>query len=133
MNGNNDGEGQIIEEKIMDTQGDPQIRKYLKGKFLGKGGFAKCFEFTNMETQQIFAAKIIPKSTLKKTRHRQKLISEIKIHRSLNHKNVVKFEHVFEDADNVYILLELCTNQTLSELCKRRQRLTEFEAQYYIF
>lgn len=110
MNTNPDIEGQIIEEKYMDPQGDAQVRKYQRGKFLGKGGFAKCYEFTNMDSQQIFAAKIIPKSTLKKTRHRQKLISEIKIHRSLNHKNIVKFEHVFEDAENVYILLELCTN-----------------------
>ena len=38
-------------------------------------------------------------------------MSEIKIHRSLHQINVVQFEHVFEDQDNVYILLELCTNQ----------------------
>ena len=70
MASNQDGEGQIIEEKIMDSQGETQIKKYLKGKFLGKGGFAKCYEFTNMESQEITAAKIIPKATLKKTRHR---------------------------------------------------------------
>jgi polo-like kinase 1 len=27
----------------------------------------------------------------------------------------------------------MCTNQTLNDLCKRRKRLSEFEAQYYIF
>lgn len=113
--------------------GNPVIKKYTKGKFLGKGGFARCYEITNQESKQIFAAKIIPKASLKKARHRQKLLSEIKIHRSLNHKNIVKFEHVFEDSQNVYILLELCTNQTLNDLCKRRKRLSEFEAQYYIF
>ena len=43
------------------------------------------------------AAKIIPKNTLVKNRARQKLISEIKIHKSLHHNNVVRFEHVFED------------------------------------
>jgi len=56
------------------------------------------------------AAKIIPKASLNKSRARQKLISEIKIHKSLHHTNVVQFEHVFEDHENVYILLELCTN-----------------------
>jgi len=44
----------------------------------------------------------------------------------------VQFEHVFEDQDNVYILLELCTNQTLNELLKRRKRLIELEVQCYI-
>ena len=123
----------IIEEKIANIMGDPLIKKYAKGKFLGKGGFAKCYEFTSLENSKIMAAKIIPKGTLKKSRHRQKLLSEIKIHRGLSHAHIVKFEHVFEDNENVYILLEMCTNQTLNDLCKRRKRLTEFEAQYYLF
>ena len=123
----------IIEERIVNPIGGVVVKKYAKGKFLGKGGFAKCYEFTSLEKNRVLAAKIIPKASLKKTRHRQKLLSEIRIHRSLNHPNIVKFEHVFEDNENVYILLEMCTNQTLNDLCKRRKRLLEFEAQYYIY
>lgn len=125
----------IIEEKIKDKKGNGDIKivKYAKGKFLGKGGFAKCYEFTNLENNKVLAAKIIPKASLKKTRHRQKLLTEIKIHRSLSHSNIVRFEHVFEDQKNVYILLEMCTNHTLNELIKRRKRISEFETQYYIY
>ena len=86
------------------------MRKYMKGKFLGKGGFAKCYEFVNQETKQIQASKVIQKASLTKSRAKQKLMSEIKIHRSVHHQYIVKFEHFFEDAENVYILLELCTN-----------------------
>ena len=46
------------------------MKKYLRGKLLGKGGFAKCYEITNIETKKIQAAKIIPKSTLSKNRAR---------------------------------------------------------------
>src|SRR5690606_6004708 len=56
----------------------------------------------------------------------------IKIHKSIVNEHVVRFEHYFEDAENVYILLELCQNQSLNELLKRRKRLTEFEAVYYL-
>ena len=35
---------------------------------IGKGGFAKCYEVTNLDTKKIYAAKIIPKSTLTKSR-----------------------------------------------------------------
>lgn len=41
----------------------------------------------------------------------EQFTSEIKIHKSLHHPNVVQFEHFFDDADNSYILLELCRNQ----------------------
>jgi polo-like kinase 1 len=59
-------------------------------------------------------------------------MQEIRIHRSLHHKNVVNFENYFEDADNIYILLEMCHNHTLNELLKRRKRLQEIEVKYYI-
>jgi len=121
----------IIEEKITKIGSDPVIKKYLKGKLLGKGGFAKCYEITSLDSKKVMAAKIIQKATLTKSRAKQKLISEIKIHKSLRHCNVVGFEHVFEDSENVYILLELCPNQSMHDLIKRRKRLTELEVQCY--
>ena len=122
----------IVEEKIIKVTGDVQIRKYSKGRLLGKGGFAKCYEFQCLENKKIFAAKVVAKSSLVKSRAKQKLISEIKIHKSLHHPQIVAFEHYFEDTENVYILLEMCQNQTLNELLKRRKRLTEIEVQCYM-
>ena len=122
----------VVEEKIIKVTGDVQIRKYYKGRLLGKGGFAKCYEFTCSENKKTFAAKVVAKSGLVKSRAKQKLISEIKIHKSLHHPQIVAFEHYFEDTENVYILLEMCHNQTLNELLKRRKRLTEIEVQCYI-
>jgi polo-like kinase 1 len=121
----------IIEEKISKVSGD-QVRKYVKGRLLGKGGFAKCYEFVCCDTKRIYASKVVTKASLVKSRAKQKLISEIKIHKSLHHPQIVAFEHYFEDPENVYILLEMCTNQSLNELLKRRKRLTEIETQCYM-
>lgn len=33
----------IIEEKITQANGEIKIKKYSKGKALGRGGFAKCY------------------------------------------------------------------------------------------
>ncbi len=62
----------------------------MKGKFLGKGGFARCYELTDCDTQKLFAVKVVVKNTLTKARAKQKLMSEIKIHRSLEHPQIVK-------------------------------------------
>ena len=107
------------------------IIKYERGKFLGKGGFAKCYEMKRMDNGRLFAAKIFDKKGLSNGRSKKKLINEIKIHKKLNNPNIVGFEKFFEDKDNVYILLELCSNQTLNELVKRRKRLGELEVQCY--
>ena len=61
-----------------------------------------------------------------------KLLSEIKIHKTLHHKHVVEFDSVFEDSRNVYIILELCTNKTLSEMVKKRKKLTVKEARFFM-
>ena len=45
----------------------------------------------------------------------------------MKHDNIAHFINFFEDEENVYILLELCSNQTLSDLVKRRKRLSELE------
>eukprot|EP00667_Euglena_gracilis_P013821 EG_transcript_14276 len=110
-------------------EGQP-LRHYIKGRFLGKGGFAKVYEFTEMNTGRVYAAKIIDKQLLVKPKTQAKLRSEIKIHSALKHKHVVQFERYFEDYNNVYILLELCTQQTLMELQRRKKQLSELEAQY---
>ena len=107
------------------------IIKYERGKFLGKGGFAKCYEMKRVDNGRIFAAKVFDKKGLSNGRSKKKLINEIKIHKKLNNPNIVGFEKFFEDKDNVYILLELCSNQTLNELVKRRKRLGELEVQCY--
>lgn len=122
----------IVEEKFVKPNGETAIRRYSKGRFLGKGGFARVYEMTNLENRKISAAKVIPKESLKKSRQKQKLMSEIKIHRSLHHPFIVGFEHFFEDNENVYILLEICSNQTTNELLRRRKRLTELEVQCYM-
>ena len=117
-----------IEEHII---GSDKIIKYERGKFLGKGGFAKCYEMKRVDTGKIFAAKVFDKKGLANGRSRKKLINEIKLHKKLHHLNIVNFEHFFEDKENVYILLELCSNQTLNEMVKRRKRLKEIEVQCY--
>ena len=122
----------FIEEKTTTLNNQTKTRQYIKGRFLGKGGFAKCYELICKDNNKVFAAKMLQKSNLKTERQRQKLITEIKIHKSCHHAHVVAFEHNFEDSENVYILLELCQNQTLNELHMRRKILTEIEVQCYI-
>ncbi|CAM9822421.1 unnamed protein product, partial [Discosporangium mesarthrocarpum] len=124
---------EIIECRKKNSKGEEVVvHRYLKGRLLGKGGFAKCFKVTCVATGRHFAMKIVPKSTLTKSRARQKLQTEIKIHRTLQHPRVVRFEMFFEDRENVYILLELCTNHSLSELLRKERRFTEAESRRYM-
>lgn len=62
----------------------------------------------DVETNEVFAGKIVSKKLMVKHNQKEKMTQEITIHRSLNHPNVVKFYSFFEDTFNIYIVLELC-------------------------
>ncbi|CAK9300098.1 unnamed protein product [Gordionus sp. m RMFG-2023] len=105
-------------------------KKYQLGKFLGRGGFAKCYEIIDDENN-IFACKIVPKQLLTKKHQKEKMVQEIAIHKSLRHKHIVEFYDNFENKDFVFIVLELCRRRSLMELHKRRKCVSEPEARYF--
>uniref|UniRef100_A0AAZ3SRK7 Serine/threonine-protein kinase PLK n=2 Tax=Oncorhynchus tshawytscha TaxID=74940 RepID=A0AAZ3SRK7_ONCTS len=118
---------------IPDILLDPRtLKKYSRGRFLGKGGFAKCYEITDMETKEVFAGKVVPKSMIVKPHQREKMSSEISIHKSLDNPHIVGFHGFFEDDDFVFVVLEICRRRSLLELHKRRKAVTEPEARYYM-
>ncbi|XP_063051067.1 serine/threonine-protein kinase PLK2b [Engraulis encrasicolus] len=105
---------------------------YCRGKVLGKGGFAKCYEMTDLSTSKVYAAKIVPHARVSKPHQREKIDKEIELHKALHHKNIVHFYHHFEDKDNIYILLEYCSRRSLAHILKARKVLTEPEVRYYL-
>lgn len=105
-------------KEIPDVLVDPRtMRRYARGRFLGKGGFAKCYEITDLETKQTFAGKIVPKSLILKQHQREKMTSEIAIHKSLDHANIVGFHGFFEDDDFVFVVLEICRRRVSQHSC----------------
>ncbi len=64
----------IIEEKRRRANGDGYtLHRYLRGRLLGKGGFAKVYLCTALDTNKAYAIKIVPKANLVKARARQKV------------------------------------------------------------
>ena len=64
----------IIEEKRRRAHGEGYtIHQYLRGRMLGKGGFAKVYLCTALDTGKNYAVKVVSKSNLVKARARQKV------------------------------------------------------------
>ncbi|KAF8882459.1 kinase-like domain-containing protein [Infundibulicybe gibba] len=99
--------------------------------FLGEGGFARVYEVKDTKGARL-ACKVITKTSLKTKKAKTKLYAEIKIHRALEHPNIVRFQECFEDDDNVYMTLELCPSGSLMDLLRHRRRFTEPEARFYM-
>jgi serine/threonine protein kinase len=115
------------EPEIPDVVIDAENGKiYKKGNYLGKGGFAWCYEMTDSQTNVIYAAKVLPLHS------RKKISGEVDIHGDLNHQNVVKCYGSFEFGIFVYVILDLCKG-SLKQMRKAIPRLDEHLAGFYTY
>lgn len=76
--------------------------------YLQQGAFGKCYEFINSKSNEVYAAKVLPKSRMQRVKVKDTVIKEVEIHKELRHPNVVRIFGHFEDESNIYILLEMC-------------------------
>ncbi|KAM5543681.1 hypothetical protein V8D89_002932 [Ganoderma adspersum] len=105
--------------------------EFMRVGMLGEGGFARVYEVQDARGHRS-ACKVVTKCSLKSKKAKTKLYAEIKIHKSLEHPNIVHFQDCFEDDDNVYMTLELCHNGSLMDMLRRRRRFTEPEARFFM-
>lgn len=61
-------------KEIPDTVVNPDTgSNYRKGRFLGKGGFARCYELIDTKDHRVYAGKIVSKLLLLKSHQRDKV------------------------------------------------------------
>ncbi|KAL3524449.1 hypothetical protein ACH5RR_017283 [Cinchona calisaya] len=107
--------------------------KYELGKEVGRGHFGHtCWakgKKGELKNQPV-AVKIISKAKMTTAITIEDVRREVKILKSLSgHKNLVKFHDAFEDAQNVYIVMELCEGgELLDRILSRGGRYTEKDA-----
>ena len=97
---------------------------YKRCEKLGSGGFAAVYRITNQYGEE-YALKAISKERVAKPRTLEKLKSEISIQRSLDHENILKSYDSFEDANNYYIILELCPGHSVKDIVRKEGYLSE--------
>ena len=92
-----------------------QIGDLILIDFLGKGSFGNVSLYKKVNTNKLFAVKVIDKLKAEYKGISQYLKSEINILRILDHPNIIKFEKIIENQNNLIIIMEYCNGGSLSE------------------
>ena len=97
----------------------------LSSDELGKGSYGKVVLGTMKQVKVKRAVKIIDKS---KVSNVDRLRFEVEIMKKLDHPNILRLYDYFEDADFVYLVLELCTGGELFDRIVEKNYYKEPEA-----
>lgn len=108
-------------------------------QLLGKGGFASCYKIVANDRngkQRPYALKLVRINGHKKCASNEKMVKclhdEIDVHKSLMHKNIVRYRCNSEKGDYIRIILEYCNGGNISKRIQRQKKLSPPEAQHYI-
>ncbi|XP_044757238.1 serine/threonine-protein kinase PLK4 [Coccinella septempunctata] len=104
-----------------------RIEDYEVHNLLGKGGFASVYQAQCYKTHIDVAIKMIDKKLMQAAGMVNRVRQEVAIHSRLKHPSILELYTFFEDANYVYLVLELCHNGELQYYIKKRV-LTESEA-----
>ena len=92
---------------------------------LGDGSYGTVLRAKHRVTNQYRAVKIIPRA---KIRNQVRLESEINLMKVTDHPHIIKLYELFEDSQNIYLVMELCTGGELFDYIVRKKHLSESEA-----
>ena len=106
----------------------PNKGPYLLGEALGEGAFAKVRLATQIHIKEKCAIKIVDKRLLEDSKDIQRLKKEIKILKSIRHKNIIQLFDIMESKTNLYFVLEYCKGGELFDYIVKNKRLKEPEA-----
>ncbi|CRK91668.1 CLUMA_CG005318, isoform A [Clunio marinus] len=109
------------------------INNYELLNLLGSGTYSTVHKAIDKITRQIVAIKILDRKRILKGRKLSidNLVQEIQLLKKLQHPYIVKMEDFCWDAQNIYIIMELC-EVSLSSFIKKRQRLPETTCRIFI-
>ncbi|XP_076059429.1 serine/threonine-protein kinase Chk1-like [Oratosquilla oratoria] len=102
---------------------DSQMR-WKEVRHLGKGGFATVKLVKDVSSGFICARKTIQIFNI------ERQLEEIKLHRKLEHQNVVAFLGEYRDSENLYVFLEYVDGDTLQDRIGRNG-VSERRARHY--
>jgi serine/threonine-protein kinase ULK/ATG1 len=78
------------------------------------------------------AVKVIDKKIFSNAYNVKNIQSEIDIMKKVSHDNIVQLYDIYQTANNMYIVTELCRDGDLYRLLQRRRKIAEAEAKMYL-
>ncbi|CAI1882370.1 hypothetical protein SEUBUCD646_0C01580 [Saccharomyces eubayanus] len=117
--------------KFQDITVEP--RSFEKIKLLGQGDVGKVYLVRELDTNRIFALKVLSKHEMIKRKKIKRVLTEQEILATSDHPFIVTLYHSFQTEDYLYLCMEYCMGGEFFRALQTRKskRITEEDARFY--
>jgi serine/threonine protein kinase len=92
---------------------------------IGSGAFGKVYKVSSKVTNRLYALKVLSKNQLTHLKLLDQLKNEISIFARCNHENIIRLYGAFEDANYIYMIMELANDSNLFNKLKKSKKFSE--------
>lgn len=79
-------------------------------------------------TKEKVAIKVLEKSQIKDESDKERIAREISILKIIKHPNITQLYEIYEDDNQLYLIMEMASNGELFEYIVQKHRIEEVEA-----
>ena len=99
---------------------------------IGKGGFGKVWKVKSKKNKKYYALKEMSKLKVLDKKSEKSIKSERDFLSKLNNPFIVNMHYAFQDADNLYLVMDLLSGGDLRFHISRHKKFTEEQTRFFI-
>ena len=112
-----------------------KVIKEIFPVLLGSGSFGNVYLVRHNITQEEYAMKVVDKKKLNQLygNSYEQILNEIRIHSKLDHENIIHLYNVYEDEENIKIIMEYAQKGNLFDVIQKEKKGISEEKAYKYF
>lgn len=99
---------------------------------LGAGAFCKVRLATKLNTDALFAVKIVNKDSIRDIRDLERVMREMHVLKNISHPNIISMHESIEKGSRLYLVLDYASGGELRDYCVAKGSLTEKLARVFM-
>ena len=107
------------------------IKDFEQIKVIGRGGFSKVVLARKIDTGRLYAIKILKKDQLVNENKIKPILSERSVLEQLNHPFLVKLHWAFQNSNELFFVMDICTGGELFFHLLQHRRFSEKLTKFY--
>ena len=108
------------------------IGQYAMGRILGAGAFCKVRLATKLNTDALFAVKIVNKDSIRDIRDLERVMREMHVLKNISHPNIISMHESIEKGSRLYLVLDFASAGELHAYCVAKGALPEKLARVFM-